>query len=134
MSTLHRLLPTEPRALAARLAGGRVVMATGMLAAPELTVRLLGADTATARRVTWLARMLAVRDAAIGLGGVVALRREGDARPWLVAGAVSDAVDAVVIAAAVRQGRVGGAGPAALVPGAAAVAAAGLVAAARLGN
>ncbi len=134
MSTLHRLLPTEPSALAGRLAGGRTVLAASMLAAPELATRLLGADTATARRVTWLTRMVAVRDAAIGVGAIVALRRGGDARPWLIAGAVSDAVDAVVVGAALRQGRVGGVAPAALVPGAAAVAAVGVVTAVRLGH
>lgn len=119
------------QSMAGQLAVGRVVMAAAFLAAPVPGARLLGTDTATAQRVGWLTRMMAVRDAAIGAGATVAARR-GDPRPWLVAGAVSDAVDAVVIAGALKQGRVKGIVPTLVVPGAAVAAGLGLLTAARL--
>jgi hypothetical protein len=52
--------------------------------------------------------MLGARELALGLGTRVALRR-GDsraARLWVAAGLLSDAVDAVVVSAAVARGRV----------------------------
>jgi hypothetical protein len=121
-------------ALAGRLAAGRVVLASAFLAAPVPGLRALGVDTATAQRVAWLTRMMAVRDAALGAGAGVARRRGADPRPWLVAGAVSDAVDALVVAAAIKQGRLRGAGPALLVSGGAVAAGVGLATAARLGR
>ena len=101
------------------------------MVAPVVFVRLLGADTATAQRVTWLTRMLAVRDGALGVG-TAAAARSGGSSGWLIGGAVSDAVDAAVIAAALKQGRLRGVIPAATVVGAAGAAALGFVTAARL--
>jgi hypothetical protein len=120
--------------MAGQLALGRVAMATGFLAAPVPALRALGADTATAQRVSWLTRMMAIRDAALGVGAAVAQRRGGDPRPWLVAGAVSDAVDAVAFGAAIKQGRLRGVVPTAVIPGAAGAAVLGFVTAARLGR
>jgi hypothetical protein len=123
----------EPDSMAMQLAAGRAVFAATMTAAPVFSARLLGADTATAQRVTWLTRMMAVRDGALGAGGVAAARRGGAApAPWLLGGAVSDAVDAIVIAAALKQGRVKGLVPRLIVPAAAATAAVGAVTALRL--
>jgi hypothetical protein len=108
-------------------------MAAGFLAAPVPSARLLGLDTATAQRIGWLTRMMAVRDGAIGVGGLVAGRRSPSAAaPWLLAGAVSDAVDAVVLAGAIKRGRVRGAVPTAVVPLAAGAAAVGALSALRL--
>lgn len=85
-------------------------MAVGaiFLTAPVASVRILGLDTATAARVAWLARMTAVRDTVLGAGTVVSSGRRRGAGGWLLAGAVSDAVDAGVLAAALRDGKVRG--------------------------
>jgi len=118
--------------MARQLALGRAGFAAAFLAAPVPALRSLGADTATAQRVSWLTRMMAVRDGAIAVGALVADRRGGDPRPWLVAGAVSDAVDAVVFAEALKQGRLKGIAPTMVVPGAVVAAGLGFVTAARL--
>lgn len=128
----HRLALPEPQVLARQFSIGRTLVAASMLAAPVPAARLMGLDSATARRVGWLSRMMAVRDGALGVGGLDALRRDGDARPWLLGGAVSDAVDAVVIGRALASGRLKGARPAAIALGAAGLAALGAVNAARL--
>jgi hypothetical protein len=120
----------EPDSMVRQLAIGRVAFAAVFLAAPVPGVRLLGTDTATAQRVSWLTRMMAVRDGALGVGALNATRG-GDPRPWLIAGAVSDAVDAVVIAGALKSGRVKGIVPNLVAPGALLVAAAGLIGALR---
>jgi hypothetical protein len=70
---------------------------------------MLGTDAATARRASWVARMVAVRDLALGLGTLSAART-GTAPPWLLAGALSDTGDALAVATALKQGRVGGPG------------------------
>ena len=126
--------PTLPDATATarQLALGRIAVAAGCLAAPVPALRALGADTATAQRVGWLTRMMAVRDGALGAGALAAGRRGGDPRPWLLAGAVADAVDAVAFAGALKQGRLKGAAPTVVVPGAVLAATAGFVTAARL--
>jgi hypothetical protein len=120
----------EPDSMVRQLAVGRVAFAAVFLAAPVPGVRLLGTDTATAQRVSWLTRMMAVRDGALGVGALNAAR-SGDPRPWLIAGAVSDAVDAVVIAGALKSGRVKGIVPKLVAPGALLVAATGLIGALR---
>jgi hypothetical protein len=131
----HRAGIAEPQALAAQLAAGRTLFAAAIMAAPVPLLRVLGADAATAQRVVWLTRMTAVRDGALGVGGLAAARRkDGSVRPWVVAGAVSDAVDAVVIGSAIKQGRVRGFVPSAMVPLAGMAAAAGAVAALGLGR
>lgn len=118
--------------MAAQLAAGRTAFAAALMAAPVSSARLLGADTATAQRVVWLTRMLAVRDGALGVGGLAALRGDGSSAPWLLAGAVSDAVDTVVIGQALRQGRLKGVAAAAVVPLAALAAISGGITALRL--
>jgi len=122
----------EAEAMARQLALGRAGFAAAFLAAPVPGLRALGADTATAQRVSWLTRMMAVRDGALAVGALVADRRGGDPRPWLVGGAVSDAVDAIVFAGALKEGRLKGAAPTMVVPGAALAAGLGLLTAARL--
>lgn len=122
----------EADAMAVQLATGRTAAGAAILALPVLSARLLGADSATAKRVSWLTRMMAVRDAAIGVGGLAAARGTGSATPWIVAGAVSDAVDAIVLGQALRQGRVKGLTATAAVPLAAGAAAIGAVTALRL--
>jgi hypothetical protein len=110
----------------------RTLVGAAMLAAPVASARVFGADTATARRVTWLTRMMAVRDGALGVGTVGARRAGGGAATWLLAGAVSDGLDAVVLARALAQGRIKGLVPRAIVVAATASAAAGAATAVRI--
>lgn len=120
-----------PTDLGTQIALGRTVVAAGIMVAPTTFVRTLGADRATAKRVIWLTRMMAVRDAAIGVGAIAAGRRGDDLAPWLLAGAVSDGVDALVLASALRHGRVHGLVAVATAPAAAVVAVVGAVVALR---
>ncbi len=121
----------RPDAVAFGLALGRVGIGAVFLAAPVLSVRVLGVDTATARRIRFLARMAAARDIALG-AGVLTADAAPDAAPWLLAGAAADLVDAVVITAAVRQGALRRLPAGAVALGAAVAAAAGTWAALRL--
>ncbi|MCA1710507.1 MAG: DUF4267 domain-containing protein [Actinobacteria bacterium] len=101
------------RALMSRLSVEHVsVVRTGigvaMLTRPATAPQLLGVDSAAAARMSWSTQMLGVREVALGLGTLVALRR-GDARGtrvWLLAGLLSDTVDALVLTAATARGRV----------------------------
>jgi hypothetical protein len=118
----------SPQSIAASIGVGRLVIGGAFLLAPKLSVRILGVDAATAKRVTFLARMAAARD--IGLGaGTLAAGPGAAAAPWLLAGAAADAVDAVVIAGAMRQGTTRGIPAAGIVVGAAVTAGVGVWAA-----
>ncbi|MGH8959695.1 MAG: hypothetical protein ACRDWT_00555 [Jatrophihabitantaceae bacterium] len=123
---MRRLLARH--ALARSIGLGRLVFGTALLLAPVASTRVLGLDTATAKRVSFLARMTAARDIAIGAGTAAAAGR----RPvgWLLAGAAADACDAVVIAQALRSGRLRGPIATGVVGGAAAVSALAVVGAA----
>jgi hypothetical protein len=127
-----RLGAADPESLALQIAAGRALIGAAVLASPVRSARMLGADTATAQRVAWLTRMLGVRDGALGIGGVAATRQGTGAASWVLAGAVADALDAVVLAGALKQGRVKGLGPSATVPFAAGAAVLGALTALRL--
>jgi hypothetical protein len=102
----QRRLPRAD-AVAAALGAGRLAVGVAFLAAPHASVRILGVDTATAKRMTVLARMTAARDIGLGAG---ALSTSGRARSgWLLAGAGADAVDAAAIRTALRAGQARGA-------------------------
>ena len=111
------------------LGAGRTALGGAFLAFPVASVRLLGVDTASANRVVWLARMAAVRDAALGLGVLGAAATRRGQVPALLASALVDATDAAVIVAAVRERRVDRARGYVIAAGAAAAAAAGFAAA-----
>jgi hypothetical protein len=121
-----------PSADSAGAALGAMRLAVGgtFFSAPVTSLRLMGVDTATARRVTWLARMTAARDTAVGAGMLATVSRGRSGSGWLLAGAFCDAVDAAVLAAALRARRAGGFGAVAMVGAAAASAAVGVWAAA----
>lgn len=93
-------------ALAAGIGAGRVLIGVSFLSSPVTGLRLIGLDTATASRVTWLARTAGIRDVALGAGTLYAAATDRDDGPWLIAGAACDAVDAAVTAIAARDGRV----------------------------
>lgn len=82
----------------------RVGVGLSMLARPATLAKSVGVDSATAERVAWVTRMVGAREVALGAGTLVALRRGRDVREWALAQAFSDAVDAVVFAAAVARG------------------------------
>ena len=135
-SVARTTLPLPAAALSpARLAGavgaGRVLLGVGFLLAPTVSVRVLGVDTGTAKRMRFLARMTAARDIGIGVG-TLAAGPGGDAAPWLLAGALADITDGVVIAAAMRTGVTRGVSAAGIAVGAVATGAVSVWAARRL--
>jgi hypothetical protein len=85
---------------------GRVGVGLALLARPESLPRLVGVDSVSARRMAWVVRLFAARDAALGAGAAHALLTGRPARPWLVAEAVSDGCDALALAVAVRRRQV----------------------------
>jgi hypothetical protein len=91
-----------------RLSLGRAAAGASLIARPTALPGLLGVDSAVATRMAWSTQMLGAREVALGLGTFVALRRgEGrSARLWLMAGLLSDAIDALALSAAVSRGRV----------------------------
>jgi hypothetical protein len=91
-----------------RLSLARAIAGVSMITQPRALPRLLGVDSAAAGRMAWTTQMLGAREVGLGLGAFVALRRPDRraARLWLLAGLLSDAVDAVAVGAAVVQGKV----------------------------
>jgi hypothetical protein len=89
---------------AAALAAARVALGVTAVAFPSMVARPWVGATAdgTAGRV--LGRALGARDIALGLGALAALRQgPGEARAWVAAGALSDACDVAITAAAWRE-------------------------------
>ena len=120
--------PSRARTISRAIGVGRLVIGSTLLLAPVLSVRMLGTDSATAKRMSFLARTTAARDIGLGLGTLLG-GGDRERALWLGVGAAADAADAVVIAAAMRQGTTRGALAVGIVAGAAAVAAAGFWAA-----
>jgi hypothetical protein len=114
----------------AQLALGRAAVGAVLLVRPRTLPDLLADDPAEGRQQSWVVQMLGAREVALGLGGAAALlapwrsgARSSDARSWLAAGLLCDAVDALAVAAAVGSGRVrAGTGGAVVAVAAAAVA------------
>jgi hypothetical protein len=104
---------------------GRTAIGAVFFAAPITALRIVGADSATAARVTWLSRMTAARDGVLGVGTARSSASGRGAAGWLIAGAVADAVDAAALTAAMRERRAGGAGGVAMIAAAAATSALG---------
>ena len=50
------------RLIAAGIGGGRIAIGVSFLSSPITFLRLIGLDTASAARVTWLARIAGIRD------------------------------------------------------------------------
>ena len=106
-SVLAGLLSVE------RLSLGRAAAGVTMITRPTLLPGALGVDSATATRMAWSSQMLGAREIALGLGTFLALRKDRDgkgdgrsARLWLLAGLLSDSVDALAVGGAVAKGRV----------------------------
>jgi peptide-methionine (R)-S-oxide reductase len=84
----------------------RLAVGGAFLAFPVVSVRLLGVDGASAARMSWLARLAGVRDLALGAGILGAgITRRGPV-PALLASALVDAADGVLVTMAARDARV----------------------------
>ena len=93
----------DARAIAKQVAYGRIAIGAALLVKPDLvTGRWLGpvAETPGGRV---LAVTFGARDLAVGAGAAYALHTGGAARPWLVAAAFTDTVDALATFAARRS-------------------------------
>jgi len=91
----RRTNDVDTRTLARTIAAGRVAIGTAMVVVPGLTTAgWLGAE-AKRPATKAVVRAAGVRDALIGLGTIRALEQDDEVRPWLLAGALSDGVDAV---------------------------------------
>ena len=90
--------PTARR-LALAVAGMRVALGALAMVAPDLALRpWVGRPGGAERRV--LARALGARDIALGLGALLAARRNAPLRGWVEAGSLSDVGDTVSTALA----------------------------------
>jgi hypothetical protein len=85
---------------------GRVGVGAALVARPSALPRAVGVDSVSARRMAWLVRLFAVRDAALGAGAAHAVLTGRPVRPWLAAQALSDGSDAVALGMAIRQRQV----------------------------
>lgn len=125
---IHRSRTVDPRLVGEAIGAGRIAIGAVFFAAPVTALRIVGADSATAQRVSWLSRMTAARDTVLGVGTLQSVHA-GRGSGWLLAGAVADAVDAAAVASAVRDRRAGGIGAFGMIGGAAAASAIGVWAA-----
>jgi hypothetical protein len=73
----------------------RVSFGTMAFLVPRWAAKLWTGEDISGTTAIMGLRSLGVRDAALGLGLLIALRREGPVRGWLEAGAMSDAGDAL---------------------------------------
>jgi hypothetical protein len=122
--SLTFLRPAASRAGSTSIALGRAGAGASMLVRPRTLPTMLGLDSASTARITWVVQLLGARDLALGLGAAQALRYDARAgRTWLAAGMPCDAVDALVLAAAAGRGRVSRPAAAVVVVAAAAAAA-----------
>jgi hypothetical protein len=98
----------DDRELARYYASGRVVIGVvfALFPGPVLS-GLVGRELSRSPGVRLLGRMVGLRDAIIGAGGLAALDRgDGDhaaVRPWMSYGAVADAGDALAVLLAYRH-------------------------------
>jgi hypothetical protein len=81
---------------------GRIGVGVALFARPESLPRAVGVDSVSARRMAWVVRLFAARDAALGAGALAAVLTGRPVRPWLLAQAFADGADAVAVGAAVR--------------------------------
>lgn len=121
------LSKAQARAVALSVARLRVALGVVALVAPDAALRpWIGATgRGPSRRV--LARSLGARDIALGLGTLVAARRDAPVRGWVEAGALADAGD--VLGTLVAFGHLPRAGRLLVLASAAGAVAAGAVAA-----
>jgi hypothetical protein len=87
----------EPRQIAIIASRGRCVIGLLCMFVPSLVVRLvLGRPDPVAKALT---RVLGIRDLALGVGALTALKEHEQDAEWLSMGAACDGFDAIVFAA-----------------------------------
>lgn len=101
-----RSLRTRNTLIPLAIGAGRAGVGLAFAVNPVQSVRFLGVDTGTARRLTWLAQMAAARDLALGVGTVAAVVRGQGSGAWLLAGAACDAADAAALGSALARRQV----------------------------
>jgi hypothetical protein len=84
------------KTVAQALSWTRIGLGLAFVAAPGPLVRFWTATERPGPETDMMARGLGARDALIGAGGLLALRRGQPAACWLAAGAVADAADAAL--------------------------------------
>lgn len=89
------------RSHARRMGTTRIMAAAALLVRPRLLTGALALGREDA--ATWLPRLLAVRETALGIGAVAASRDESDPWPWLMTIAAVDGAEAALIAALRRR-------------------------------
>jgi hypothetical protein len=136
--------------LTVALATGRCGVGAAVFLRPNLLTRGMGADRETAERTAWVARMFAVRDLAVGVGVLWAVRQGSglldalgsgkgllgrgisrELRAMLLLGVLCDVGDAVAVTSALRGRSVSALPAAATIATAVGAAATGAVLAAR---
>jgi hypothetical protein len=79
---------------------GRIVVGAALVAAPAVAARAWIGDEAESPGAKVLARALGVRDLALGLGVLLAMKNDAPVRGWLEGAALADVVDLGATAAA----------------------------------
>lgn len=90
----------EPRQIAIIASRGRCVIGLLCMFVPSLVGRVVFGRTDPATRV--LTRVLGIRDLALGVGALTALKEHEQDAEWLSMGAACDGFDAVVFCASPR--------------------------------
>ena len=85
------------------LNAGRAAFGVGMVVAPGLMLRGWVGQDANLPSVKLVARTMGVRDAAIGLGTLMALENGDSVKRWLQFGIAADAVDCAATVIAARR-------------------------------
>jgi hypothetical protein len=98
---LSAMTTSAPRTLAHIVALGRVAIGALAVVVPTAVSRPWIGTASEGRGVRVLARAMGGRDLALGIGALRALHlSDQEARPWVAAGGMADAVDALVTLAA----------------------------------
>jgi hypothetical protein len=90
------------RSRARQLGATRILAGLVLLIRPQLLIAALGLSAA-GEGGWWVARMLAVRELAVGTGAVAASRSTADPWPWLMAVSAIDGSEALVLVTALRR-------------------------------
>lgn len=92
-----QMTPASARRTAQAIAATRIGLGLAALLAPRAAIRVWAGSPRRGdeSRTDLLARSLAGRDIALGLGLILAIRHDEAARGWVEAGALADAVDAL---------------------------------------
>lgn len=94
----------EARRAAGALAAARALLGVTALVLPQLpAVPWVGAGEARRTSVRLLARTLGGRDLALGLGALLVLTHDGEARRFVEAGALADGCDAAATLVAFKE-------------------------------